>query len=51
MSNNKKNKKPLKHRSAIAEFMLFNLGGGAMRDRRKRRQKARKHDYRNPQNW
>lgn len=48
MSKPKKNKK---HRSPHAEFMIVNLGGGPLRDRRKRRIKAKKHDYRNPLNW
>lgn len=40
-----------KRRSAITEFMLLNMKGGAMRDRRDRRAKAKKHEYRNPDNW
>lgn len=40
-----------KRRSAVTEFMLFNLKGGPMRDRRLRREKAKKNDYRNPNNW
>lgn len=46
----KKNAMP-KRRSAVTEFMLFNLKGGPMRDRRFRREKAKKHEYRNPDNW
>lgn len=52
MSKRKKNKKPKpKQRSAITEFMLFNLRGGPMRDRRRRREKAGKNAYRNLENW
>lgn len=50
MTNKRKQNEP-KRRSAITEFMLFNLKGGPMRDRRERRDKAKKHDYRNSDNW
>ena len=40
-----------KPRSAITEFMILNLKGGPMRDRRFRREKAKKHDYRSEENW
>lgn len=50
MSNKRKQNEP-KRRSAITEFMLFNLKGGPMRDRRVRRDKAKKHDYRISDNW
>lgn len=46
----KKNIMP-KRRSATTEFMILNQKGGPMRDRRFRREKAKKHDYRNPINW
>lgn len=50
MSNKRKQNDP-KRRSAITEFMLFNLKGGPMRDRRFRREKAKKHEYRISDNW
>jgi hypothetical protein len=50
MSNKRKHNEP-KRRSAITEFMILNLKGGPMRDRRFRREKAKSKDYRNSENW
>ncbi len=50
MSNKRKQNEP-KRRSAITEFMILNLKGGPMRDRRFRREKAKKHNYRNEDAW
>lgn len=50
MSNKRKQNEP-KRRSAITEFMILHMKGDVMRDRRRRREKAKKYEYRILENW